>query len=108
MTLSYCSHLLFILCKYITRARICKHLRSPGIESLESIPGLLKRLQIRSQDPSYRGSHRKASDRSLTVQFCFKEFYHVHALAILAALYAVQRKSHECLDSYFSGMPTCY
>ncbi len=43
-----------------TRARICKRLRSPGIDSAnlpnlaESIPELLKRLQIRAQG-SYAG-----------------------------------------------------
>jgi hypothetical protein len=31
-----------------TRARICKLLRSPGIDSKESIPGLLKILKIPS------------------------------------------------------------
>jgi hypothetical protein len=32
--------------------RICKSLRSPGIDFLESIPGLHKRLQIRAQGPA--------------------------------------------------------
>ncbi len=34
----------------ISRARICKRLRSPEIDFKESIPGLLKRLQICDQD----------------------------------------------------------
>jgi hypothetical protein len=31
-------------------ARICKRLRSPGMDSLQSIAGLVKRLQIRALD----------------------------------------------------------
>ncbi len=52
-----CSHThhVLVLCLYFPEPELINHLRSSGIGSFESIPGLIKRLKIRARISALKG-----------------------------------------------------